>query len=164
MELSVNIKNKYNTQAYWEANDFVPLAGELVFYSDIDKCKIGIYNETDETTKIALSKLPFIGAAELEQITTSLEGLQTSLENLWLKDQSHFHSYDKVKNAYFDGDKLNYTSYKAVVDNHTLKLNQEAACTTTESVSGEITLSYQTKSTTIDGSNISLEREPKTNE
>lgn len=161
MELHVNIKNKSNTTAYWEANDFVPLAGELVFYSDVNKCKIGVYDGTDETTKVALSKLPFIGAAELQEITYAVGKLSTSIDDLWLKDKRHFHSYDKVKDAYFNGDKLNYINYKAIVDGYTLKLNQEAACTTTEAVSGEITLAYQSKSTTIDESNISLEKEPE---
>lgn len=50
---NIRIQNKYKTSAQWDQfPDFVPLAGEIVIYNDLNKMKIG-----DGVTTIA--NLPF---------------------------------------------------------------------------------------------------------
>lgn len=110
-----------------------------MYYSDVDKFKIGTYNGTDETTKVALSKLPFI----------------KSVDDIKLVDQQHSHEYKYVSNALFTGDAANYTTYTSEISNHKLVLNKTV--TTTITPSGEISLNVQSKSTSIEGSNVSLE-------
>lgn len=52
--LNVRIKNKSDTVYNWgKSPSFIPLDGELIFYSDINKAKIG-------DGKTTLSNLPFL--------------------------------------------------------------------------------------------------------
>ena len=50
---NIRIQNKHKTSAQWDqSSDFIPLAGEIIIYDDLNKMKIG-----DGVTTIA--NLPF---------------------------------------------------------------------------------------------------------
>ena len=54
--VNVRLKNKADTSANWaKATSFVPLAGELIFYTDLNKVKMG-----DGAT--AVTSLPFLSS------------------------------------------------------------------------------------------------------
>lgn len=80
--LKTRLQNKSDTQANWNlAVNFIPLKGEIIYYSDIGNFKIG-----DGVTKLAM--LPFVLKAELPEVTAADAGkfLRVDSTGAWVAE------------------------------------------------------------------------------
>jgi hypothetical protein len=95
--LKVRLKNKSDTLANWEkATTFVPLEGELIFYSDINKVKIG-------DGKTTLSNLSYLTSSEINKLVADGQDINIA-QTLYVTDSAGGGvSSNSLKRPYLDG-------------------------------------------------------------
>ena len=96
--VKVRLKNKADTSENWaKATSFIPLDGELIFYTDLNKVKMG-------DGKTAVSSLPFLDAAEAEKLVSGGNDIDVA-QTLYVTNSAAGTgiSANSLKRPYLDG-------------------------------------------------------------
>lgn len=135
-KLTTRIQQKTDTKANWDkANNFVPLKGEYIYYSDLHKVKVG-----DGVKKVG--ELPFLADSDTHYIT---------------------HAYVGVTNANSNAATTNGNTYLKVYDDTTkraeFRISGSGATTVSSDASGNITIhSTDTKPAAVNNGKLTIQK------
>lgn len=135
-KLTTRIQQKTDTKANWDkATNFVPLKGEYIYYSDINRVKVG-----DGVKKVG--ELPFLADSDTHYIT---------------------HAYVGVTNANSNAATTNGNTYLKVYDDTTkraeFRISGSGATTVSSDASGNITIhSTDTKPAAVNNGKLTIQK------